>query len=595
MREMWETRGMRKLQSEFYKIYYNLDKILLLFFTIFAIMEWVWIPLNSWVSEGLLAMTGYAYLSPTNLFAVMSSNLLVAALFLALFVANCAIAYFELALLFTGVWQLLDQRVKRLSEYLYDVRDGMLEVIQETSLAKVLFLLLYSVILLPFLRRILNIYYFNKIVVPQFIVDYLSNTIWQAGLIILSLLLFFWLAMRFMFALPMIYFEHKGVKESVCYSWEKTRGKKQFSFVARLMWLLTFPILLFTGIGISLYLFQTFADKYLPTLSHYYVVVSFVILKLFYYGVIALFMTAFISMLTGKQLPTYRRKRLRHRLRLSILLFSSMVFGVQGWTVLYNPLDSLPLTISHRGVDGPNAVQNSIDALEKTAALKPDYIEMDVQETKDGQFVVMHDTELTALTGHSGGTHDYSLAEMTAMTVTENGMTAPVPSFDHYLDRADELGQKLLVEIKVTSKDSPDLTENFMKKYGQRLIAKGHQMQSLDYATIEKIKAYDERLLSLFILPFNSIYPTTVADGYTMEYTSLDENFISKSWVREKAVYAWTPNDQDSMSKMLFLQVDGIITDEMTLLQSLLEDMRTNRRYADLFMLEFQSLLYNFE
>ncbi|HEM6028588.1 glycerophosphodiester phosphodiesterase [Streptococcus suis] len=588
---------MKKIQREFQKIYYNLDKILLLFFTLFTFMEFIWIPLNSWISEGLLAMTGHAYLSPTNLLSVFTENPLVTGLFILLFFVNIAIAYLELALLFTGVWQLLDEKVKHLPDYLRDVRDSMVAIIRHSSLPKVLFLLFYSVILLPSLRRVLNIYYFNKIVVPQFIVDYLSNTVWLGILILFFLLLFFWLASRSMYALPNIYFEHRSVKESIAYSWKKTKGRKQVSSFFRLIWLVTFPVLLFTGIGILLYLVQLVAEPYLPDTSPSYwlAVVCYAILKLAYYGVVALFMMGFVSLLTGKQLPNYRRKRLRHRLRLAILLVSSLVFGTQGALALYYPFDTLPVTISHRGVDNGNAVQNSIEALEKTSQLKPDYIEMDVQETKDGQFIVMHDTDLLALTGNPGGTHDYTLAELTGMTASENGMAALVPSFDEYLERADELGQKLLVEIKVTKADSLKLTQNFLKKYGQRLIAKGHQMQSLDYRTIIEIKQYSEKLVSFFILPFNSIYPTTVADGYTMEYTSLDQNFMVKSWIRGKSVYAWTPNEEESMTKMLLLQVDGIITDNMTELQILMEEMKENRRYSDLFFLQFQSLIYNFE
>ncbi len=586
---------MKKIRREFQKIYYNLDKILLLFFTLFTFMEFVWIPLNSWISEGLLAMTGHAYLSPTNMLSVLSENLFVTGLFLLLFFVNIAIAYLELALLFTGVWQLLDEKVKHLPDYLRDVRDSMLAIIRHSSVPKVLFLLFYSVILLPFLRRILNIYYFNKIVVPQFILDYLSNTLWVGILLLVSLLLFFWLAARFMYALPKIYFEHRSVKESIAYSWEKTKGRQQISSFFRLIWLVTLPVLLFTGVGVLLYLLQLGAEPYMPNASYWLAVVCYTALKLAYYGVVALFMMGFVSLLTGKQLPTYRRKRLRHRLRLAILLVSSLVFGTQGALSLYYPFDTLPVTISHRGVDDGNAVQNSIEALEKTSQLKPDYIEMDIQETKDGQFIVMHDTDLLALTGNPGGTHDYTLADLTAMTATENGMTAPVPSFDTYLEKADELGQKLLVEIKVTKADSPNLTRNFLEKYGQRLIAKGHQMQSLDYRTIIEIKQYSEQLVSFFILPFNSIYPTTVADGYTMEYTSLDQNFLIKSWLRGKSVYAWTPNDEDSMTRMMLLQVDGIITDKMTELQGLMEELTENRRYADLYFLQFQSLLYNFE
>ncbi|NQI71077.1 glycerophosphodiester phosphodiesterase [Streptococcus suis] len=586
---------MKKIRRTFQKVYYNLDKILLLFFTLFSVMEFVWIPLNSWVSEGLLAMTGHAYLSPTNVFSVLSENILVTVLFILLFLVNLAIAYLELALLFSGVGQLLDQRVKHFPDYVMDMRDSMLDIIRHSSVPKVLFLLFYSVILLPFLRRILNIYYFNKIVVPQFLIDHFSNTLWLAVLIFLSFILFFWLAARFMYALPKIYFEHRSVKESIAYSWERTRGWQQVRSMGKLFWLVTLPVFLFSIGGTLLYELQLVVEKIAPQLSFPLAVFSYILLKLLYYGVVSLFMIGFISYVTGKKLPSYRRKRLRHRLRLTILAVSSLVFGIQGSLSLHYPFDSLPLTISHRGVDDGNAVQNSIEALEATSQLQPDYIEMDIQETKDGQFVVMHDTDLMALTGNPGGTHDYSLAEMTAMTASENGMTAPVPSFDTYLDRADALGQKLLVEIKVTKQDSPDLTKNFLKKYGQRLLAKGHQIQSLDYKTIIEVKEYNKKLVSFFILPFNSIYPTTVADGYTMEYTSLDQNFILKSWIRGKSVYTWTANDEETMTKMVMLQVDGIITDNMTELKALLEDVKIHRRYADLFFLQFQSLLYHFE
>ncbi|HFI0595577.1 TPA: glycerophosphodiester phosphodiesterase [Streptococcus suis] len=586
---------MKKIHREFQKIYYNLDKILLLFFTLFAFMEFVWIPLNSWLSERLLALTGHAYLSPTNLLSVFSENLFVSGLFILLFFANIGIAYLELALLFTGVWQLLDEKVKYLSDYLRDVRDSMVAIMRHSSFPKIIFLLFYSVLLLPFLRRILNIYYFNKIVVPQFVLDYLSNTVWIGVLILVSLLLFFWLASRLMFALPKIYFEHRSVKESIAFSLKYTKGIKQVNYLVRLVGLVTFPVIFFTGVALLLYFIQLLVEGYAPSLSYWLAVVCYIVLRLTYYGVIALFMIGFISLLTGKKLPIYRRKRLRHRLRLAILLVSSLVFGVQGALLLYYPFDTLPVTISHRGVDNGNAVQNSIEALEKTSQLKPDYIEMDIQETKDGQFIVMHDTDLLALTGNAGGTHDYTLAELTVMTASENGMTAPVPSFDEYLEKADELGQKLLVEIKVTKQDSPDLTKKFLKKYGKHLLAKGHQIQSLDYKTIIEVKEYSKKLVSFFILPFNSIYPTTVADGYTMEYTSLDQNFILKSWIKGKSVYAWTPNEEESMTKMLLLQVDGIITDNLTGLKSLMSELSENHRYPDLFFLEFQYLLYNFE
>lgn len=290
---------------------------------------------------------------------------------------------------------------------------------------------------------------------------------------------------------------------------------------------------------------------------------------------------------------SYKKKR-NHRLRIAILLLASLYFGVQAYVYLYLPFETLPVTISHRGVDNQNGVQNTIEALEKTAQLKPDYVEMDVQETKDRQFVVMHDTDLTALTGHSGGTHDYTLEELKEMTVSENGQSSPLAAFDDYLSAAEQLNQKLIVEIKTTKQDSSQMMKHFLKTYGQRLLAGGHQMQSLDYDVIVAIKRYDTDLQAAFILPFNSIYPTTMADGYTLEYTSLDLAFLVKSWVRGKYVYAWTPNDEVSMLQMIQLQVDGIITDQLADLKAAIKEYNDNRSYASTLLLQAKLLFYQF-
>lgn len=69
------------------------------------------------------------------------------------------------------------------------------------------------------------------------------------------------------------------------------------------------------------------------------------------------------------------------------------------WTYVEGFMDTVPLTISHRGVDEENGVQNTIPAMEATAKSKPDYVEMDIQETKDHQFVVFHDPTLKDLAG----------------------------------------------------------------------------------------------------------------------------------------------------------------------------------------------------
>ena len=103
----------------------------------------------------------------------------------------------------------------------------------------------------------------------------------------------------------------------------------------------------------------------------------------------------------------------------------------------------------------------------------------------------------------------YSLLKMLFLqiTVSENGYSTKMTSFDDYLTKANQLEQKLLIEIKTSS---------------------------------------------------------TKANGYTMEYSSLDQNFITKLLTNHKKIYAWTVNNESVMTGMILMGVNGIITDYLT-------------------------------
>ncbi len=45
----------------------NLDKILFLFFLIFMLVDYIWLPLNSVIAGFLLSRTGYLFISYNNI------------------------------------------------------------------------------------------------------------------------------------------------------------------------------------------------------------------------------------------------------------------------------------------------------------------------------------------------------------------------------------------------------------------------------------------------------------------------------------------------------------------------------------------------
>ena len=577
----------------FRKIYLNLDKVLFLFFLIFMMVEYLWLPLNSFLAGLLLSQTGYLFISYNNIFAIITSSPLISLAFLVLIVINLLVAYFQICLLFIGARHLLYHEKRTLIEYSRKVFQQSFLFMKRLSFCKMAFVFFYVAMLFPFIRKILKIYYLNKIVIPDFIVTYLEDKYWLVGLMIFaSAWILLYVSVRLMFALPKILFEKRTVREGVKYSLQKT--KKQVLFYAWNLLLIIIKTYLFFFLLLTpLLIGQIVIDNLTQKESLILGVINFVLMKNVHYMALSYFLVKFVSFLTGEELEIMPRRKKDHLMRWGFMGCASIFFALEGYIYLEAPVTNTPLVISHRGVSNKNGVQNTVQSLEKTAQLKPDLIEMDVQETKDGQFVMMHDANLKNLAGINVSPQDLTLEELKGLDISENGYRTKISSFDDYLNRANELHQRLLIEIKTSKKDSPQMMERFLEKYGPIIKQYGHQMQSLDYHVIDQVLKYDSTIPVYFILPYNSIFPKTKATGYTMEYSTLDEYFVTKLWYTEQKLYVWTINSSDALDKSLQLSVDGMITDDMEMLQETLAAAQEDPEYTDL-LLKKATEFFNF-
>lgn len=565
------------------RLYRHLDKIFLLFFTSFLTLDYIWRPINGWLSAHLLAQSGFQFLSYNNALSILTSSPLVFVGLIALFIFNILVAYFQIVYLFRGLYNLFDETKLSLKGFMQKTWQDTIGTLHQFRLSKILFVSFYIIVFFPILGKLLNIYYLNKILIPTFIMDYLLNKVWIGlGILVLGFLIFV-LSIRWMFALPQILFEGASVREALAYSQTKTR-KRWWYYLWQLIWLsikttvfylVPVSVILALQVGVDR---QTWVEN-LPILLGI-ATLNFSLIKLVYYMMASYFLLKFMGILTEKHLPTETAKQ-HPLLRVSIVGLGVAFFAVEGVESLVRPWESKPLVISHRGVSEENGVQNTIESLVKTAKLKPDFVEMDIRETKDGQFVLMHDPNLKTLAGVDATTNDLTLAELTQLDVSENGYMAKIPSFEAYLDKADELGQKLLIEIKTSDQDSSDLMERFLKAYGKRIKAKGHEIHSLDYHVIDAVVKYDSSIPVFFILPYNTIFPQTKATGYTMEYSTLDKYFTERLWDSGKEVYDWTINDEEAIRKSFQLDVDGMITDNVQLVQENINDEFDNPDFSE--------------
>ena len=577
----------------FRKIYLNLDKVLFLFFLIFMMVEYLWLPLNSFLAGLLLSQTGYLFISYNNIFAIITSSPLISLAFLVLIVINLLVAYFQICLLFIGARHLLYHEKRTLIEYSRKVFQQSFLFMKRLSFCKMAFVFFYVAMLFPFIRKILKIYYLNKIVIPDFIVTYLEDKHWLVGLMIFaSAWILLYVSVRLMFVLPKILFEKKTVREGVKFSLQKT--KKQVLFYAWNLLLIIIKTYLFFFLLLTpLLMGQIVIDHLTQKESLILGVINFVLIKNIHYMALTYFLVKFVSFLTGEELEIMPRRKKDHLMRWGVMGCASIFFALEGYIYLESPDTNTPLVISHRGVSNKNGVQNTVQSLEKTAQLKPDLIEMDVQETKDGQFVMMHDANLKNLAGINASPQDLTLEELKGLDISENGYRTKISSFDDYLNRANELHQRLLIEIKTSKKDSPQMMEHFLEKYGTTIKKYGHQIQSLDYQVIDKVLNYDPEIPSYFIMPYNSIFPKTKATGYTMEYSTLDEYFVTKLWYTEQKLYVWTVNGSEAFDKAVQLGADGMITDDLEMVQLQVTTAQDDPEYTEL-LLKKATEFFNF-
>ncbi|MDH5606039.1 MAG: glycerophosphodiester phosphodiesterase [Anaerolineae bacterium] len=155
--------------------------------------------------------------------------------------------------------------------------------------------------------------------------------------------------------------------------------------------------------------------------------------------------------------------------------------------VINKPLHAKVQNIAHRGGAAYNP-ENSLAAFEQSSQDKVDWLEFDVQLSRDGIPVVYHDENVAELDG--GHVSDYSLEQLQSADLGE-GQT--IPTFEDVLLLAKRYGMRIMPEAK-----SPELNPGLEEKMLAVIKEHGYQeftiVQSFSAETLEKIHQLDPDL-----------------------------------------------------------------------------------------------------
>ncbi|MBN3553727.1 glycerophosphodiester phosphodiesterase [Fictibacillus nanhaiensis] len=241
-------------------------------------------------------------------------------------------------------------------------------------------------------------------------------------------------------------------------------------------------------------------------------------------------------------------------------------------TLAYDPSEQVQ-TVAHRGAAG-YAPENTMAAFHKGVDMKADYIEIDVQETKDGELVVIHDVTLDRTTNGTGYVKDHTLEEIRQLDAGsyfgEEFKGEKVPTFEEVLD---EFRGKtgILIELKATYY-YPNIEEKVAAAIKERnMHLPAHDKIIIQSFESESMQQMDKLLpqVPVGVLTSRSTDLSeakldefaTYAEFVNPSRTLVNSSVVDEVHERHMGIMAWTVRNQQEVQPLLDAGVDGIITD----------------------------------
>lgn len=239
------------------------------------------------------------------------------------------------------------------------------------------------------------------------------------------------------------------------------------------------------------------------------------------------------------------------------------------------------LVWAHRGASA-YAPENTLEAFRQAAEAGADGIELDVQKTKDGRLVVIHDETVDRVSKASGWVRDYTYEELRKINVNEHfsklGIQA-VPTLEEVYDLIKPTGLTVNVELKTGVVFYPEIEEQVLdvtKRMGmqERVI-----YSSFNHYTIRKIRRlqpdavtgmlYQDGIINAAeyaskTVQANALHPAL----YNVQYPG----FFRECQRYGLKVHVWTVNDKAHMRLLCEKKADAMITNDPKLARAVVDE-----------------------
>jgi glycerophosphoryl diester phosphodiesterase len=404
-------------------------------------------------------------------------------------------------------------------------------------------------------------------------------------------LLVTWQLARWLYALPVMLHEKRAPRESLRRSFEMTRGRLKEMLAPLLGWwiLITVAAVVITLLarpastaamdwaGMDL-------RRVLPLVS------LFLALSAaggFVYGALQLAGHQFlVTRMYAEQLDqkwvapaestteAAQSAGLARRAVVATLALLAFAVGVAAFLAMRLDLQPDVAITAHRGASHV-APENTMAAFRAALEAGTDFVELDVQRTRDGAIIVMHDGDFMRMGGDPRKVSQVTAAEVATIDIGSrydakfSGEHAPLLADVIALARGH---MKINVELKYNVPD-PGLAPAVIDLLRNENFVDQVVITSLDYGALKQVKSLEPRLKTGHIVTAAvGDVSRTQADFLSLNSAQATPELLRKAHAARKEVAVWTVDKPEVMQRMIERGVDNIITNEPALLKRVMQD-----------------------
>lgn len=241
--------------------------------------------------------------------------------------------------------------------------------------------------------------------------------------------------------------------------------------------------------------------------------------------------------------------------------------------------------MAHRGYSGKYP-ENTMLSFRKAAETGCDAVELDVQMTKDGVVVVIHDETVDRTTDGSGAVRDYTFEELRKLNAAklfpDKASFEPVPSFEEYCRWASEQGIDTNIEIKTGIYYYEGIEEKIAGIIGKYHLQDRVMFSSFNHVSLLKIRRIFPQAICGALVGEEGIGNAgyyCASSGflyYHPDVAGLSGKTVEECRKAGVGINAWTINDMGDMERLREWDCAGVITNYPEVCRAWIEHKEKN-------------------